>query len=681
VIVTSGPGDSPLVVAGADVVLVEGGVSSFPLRGRTGADGKVTLGPLGAGPASVAASAPGFVARGAIPVPEPLEGEVRVSLIKGATLRGRVLDERGFPVDGATIEVIGTDSFGLPVAQTPLLMGFQRVHFAWAMSGPVPLIPAGELGVMPGPVPPIPAAGQPIAAASPGLGALPEVGEAIEPWVSRGDGTFEATPVAPGRMRALVRHPSYVEGMSRTVSLMPGETAEVEVVLRQGGMLEGRVLDSSGFPVAGARVDVSAVRGTLEQTALTASDGSFAFAAVPREIVVAAGRPDDLSRIVFKENVEVPAGGRAELEITLPKLREAVAIVVEDDERRPVGVAQVTVMSLDAKTPLRQTLFSDADGVVTVEDARALDLRILVEAPSFVRATRVVQSAPERIQINLSRGTVVKGRVTAVRGRSYVAGATVVLIAEAVRQVGRTGDDGAYAFRDVALGPVRVIATHPDFADGEVSAVVQATGRADRPFELPDLELTDPGSIEGRVLDAEGRPVAGARVGVGLVPAYLPAGALPPDVALTDEQGRFTLSSLRPGRADVEAYHAQAGRGRVPGVVVDSGRTTSNVSIRLAAEPEVDEPPQAGGLAVTLGDRSAPGGTEVVIAQVAPASEAERAGLRAGDVLLAIEGSRPADMRDARARLSGSPGTDVVLEIRRGAGNERLRVTRELVRR
>jgi hypothetical protein len=143
-LVTDGDDESAPVVSGADVALVEGGLSSFPLHGRTGSDGKVTLGPISAGPATISARAPEFVARAAVPVPENLTEPVRIALVRGATLKGEVVDARGGPVDGASIEVIGSDLQGLPVAETPMLQDFRAAHFEWALPGPVPLIPAGE---------------------------------------------------------------------------------------------------------------------------------------------------------------------------------------------------------------------------------------------------------------------------------------------------------------------------------------------------------------------------------------------------------------------------------------------------------------------------------------------------------------------------------------------------------
>ena len=51
-VVTDGEGANPVAVANADVVLAEAGLSSFPIRGRTGSDGKVSLGPIASGPAT-----------------------------------------------------------------------------------------------------------------------------------------------------------------------------------------------------------------------------------------------------------------------------------------------------------------------------------------------------------------------------------------------------------------------------------------------------------------------------------------------------------------------------------------------------------------------------------------------------------------------------------------------------
>lgn len=679
-LVTDGEEDDAQGVADADVVLVEGGVSSFPLRGRTGSDGRVELGPIGPGPATLSASAEGFVAASPVLVPEPLENPVRIPLLKGATLEGEVVDTKDRPVDGATVEVIGTDMHGLPIAETPMTAALRRAHFDWALPGPQPLIPAGELGVMPGPIPPIPQAwdstgGVDDWALAPGPSPF-ELSDNVEQWVTLLDGTFKASPVTPGRVRALVRHPAYVEGVSELVTLAPGGSAKVKVVLLSGGTLEGKVVDASGRAVSGARVDLTAVQGTLERTTITAGDGSFAFAAVPEQVILGVARPDDLSRIVVRKTVDVTEGERSTVEIELPEKRDALRIVIRDEDGQPLDAAQVTVTSLESGSPLRQTAFTTDNGVVSIDDARGMQLAITVEVPGFARTTRQVQNAPEEIVIELSRGVMVAGRVTSVHGRQYLEGAMVTVVSEGRRLVGRTDAEGRYRIKDVSPGAVHVVVSHPELATAELDATVERTGRADRAFELPDVDLTEAATVEGEVVDAKGNPVSGARVGVGMVPAYLPTGALPAGMVVTDIKGHFSLSGVSPGKVTLSAYAPDVGRGSAS-AEVSAGRPTTGVRIRLSEREPDDDPTVGGSIAITLGERGSGDDVEVVVVQVAAGSEAERAGLRPGDVIYAVDGVDVTGMRDARARLSGRPGSDVVIELSRGA----VRVTREQVRR
>jgi protocatechuate 3,4-dioxygenase beta subunit len=679
-LVTDGSGENADVVPNADVVLTPSGLASFPLRGRTGTDGKVTLGPVAPGPASLAARAEGFVSGALVPVPDVLEGPVRIALLRGATLRGEVVDARGFPIDGASIEVVGTDTFGLPIAETPLFAAFQSTHFDWSLGGPLALIPAGELGVMPGPVPPIPPPGVRI---EPGadLFSIPDDAprETIDPWVTRSDGTFVARPVTPGRVRALARHPDYVQGTSESVVLGPGGEAHVKIVLLQGGTLFGRVLDDRGMPVARAELEAASPNSALVRFALAKDDGTFEIPALPAEVVVSVTRPGPLRRVALRETHAVKEGERTEVTLTLPAPRGLVKFLVEDTNETPVELAQVTVLSLDPAVPLRETVFTDSAGSAEIDDAQGLALRLVVEAPGFPRRAVVLERAQESVRVTLEAGVIVAGRVTAVRGRQGVEGALVALLADGIRRAAKTDADGNFRIADVPPGPAKLGISHAEYADVELDVDVKAQARSDRPYELEPVDLEEPGSVEGEVVDARGEPVSGARVAVGTAPAYLPAGALPRGVAVTDSEGRFTLAGVRPGQRTLEAFSALAGRGRAA-VDVTSGRVTDRVRIELAPG-EGEEPLGDAGLAVTLGERDAEGRAAVVVVSVAAASEAERAGIEPGDLVHAIDGKPVADMRDARKRLSGRAGTDVLVEIERNGARQTLRVARETLRR
>jgi len=679
-IVNDGDGDSPALVAAADVVLSPGGLGSFPLLGRTGTTGRVVLGPIPPGPASLAARAEGFVSSALVPVPEDVREPVVVALVRGATLKGTVVDGRDFPVEGASIEIIGTDSFGLPLSETPFLNAFRRTHFDFALAGPLPLIPAGELGVMPGPVPPIPAAGTRI---EPGadLWALAAAPPPVVPdWVTRSDGRFTATPVTPGRVRAVARHPDYVEGVSELVALRPGGEATVKIVLLGGGTLVGRLRDDRGHPVEGAEIEIASTRTSLVRVLLTKDDGSFELAGVPAEVMVSVRRSASERRILLRKTIEVAEGKRTELELELLPVREPVRIVVENADGDPVELAEVSVLSLDPEVPLRESLFTDSDGAVEVMDARDLALRVIGEAPGFPRRAVVVDRAPATITVKLDVGVIVEGTITSARGRSWVEGARVALVTEGARRLTLTDAEGHFRIADVAPGTARLSVSHPDYAQAELEVTIARQQRADRPHTLDPIELSDPGSVEGEVVDAEGEPIGGARVAAGLVPAFLPTGALPPGVTQTDERGRFVLGGVAPGKHTLEALSPVAGRGRTAGVEVTAGRVTDRVRIVLTAPAADDGSLLGGNVAITLGERGTGPTLEVVVQAVAGSSEAERAGLTPADVVVQVDGAPVAGMGDARRRLSGRPGTDVVIEIRRESHTVVLRVQRELVR-
>jgi len=679
-LVTDGAGKSPVVVPNADVVLAEGGVSSFPIRGRTGSDGTVALGPISTGPATLGARAPDFVGSALVAVPEVLDGPVRVALTRGATVTGEVDDARGFPIDGATIEIVGTDPSGLPIAETPALVGFRQNHFAWSLPGPVPLIPAGELGVMPGPVPPIPKPGVATDAASSAADFNEPLAD-LPPWVTNRGGQFTARPVTPGRVRAIVRHPDYVEGTSELVTVAAGGEAKVKVVLLHGGSLEGHVVDERGNPVSGVEVELGSASATRTETATTASDGTFAFAAVPADITLSLARPEDVARVVLRKSLHVAEGAHEKLELVLPAARDPVRIVVLDEDARPIEMVEVNVTSLEPTRPMRLTRFTDAEGAVSIEDAFGENVRVIAEAPGYARASQTFSAAPKELKLTLKRGVLVEGRITAVRGRRTVEGAIVTLQQEGLRKVATTDGDGVYQVRDIAPGEVKLRVSHPDFADEDATARVEPTGRADRAFTLPDVDLSEPGDVEGEVVDQRGDRVVGARVLVGELPSYVPAGKLPRGVVLTDGDGHFELGGVHPGSALISAVSSVSGRGSTR-AEVSSGRTVRGLRIQLSPVGTTDSEPLApGSVAVTLGERGTPPQVDVVIVRVADGSEAEHAGVQPGDIVTAIDGARPSSMSDARSKLSGQPGSDLVLEVTRGGAQMRFRLLREAVRR
>jgi len=269
-----------------------------------------------------------------------------------------------------------------------------------------------------------------------------------------------------------------------------------------------------------------------------------------------------------------------------------------------------------------------------------------------------------------------------VRGRQGLSGALVVWMQGGDRRTTHSDAGGEFQVGEVSPGVARLRVSHPGFATYGAELSVPATGRIDRAFELPPIDLLEAGSVSGRVVDAGGEAVRGARVGVGLVPAFLPAGGEPPGLVQTDSSGQFRLAEVPVGRVTVSAYAAGAGRGSSEEIEVRAGETSGPVEIELragATDPAADS---LASVAITLGERPGSGATtEVVIVNVAAGSEAERADLREGDVVRAVDGRDVRGMAEARRYLGGSDGSDVIIELDRDGEWLSLNVRREAMRR
>jgi protocatechuate 3,4-dioxygenase beta subunit len=673
-VTADGATDEP--VPGARVSLAESGVSPFPVEATTDASGRARLGPIARGPASLETRAEGYVTR-SMSVPEPLPAEVAIALPRAGVVEGRITDARGFPVDGATLEVVGTGFDGQPIDDDPRRVVFAEREFSSALAGPRPLLPAGELGVMPGPVPGIPAVGAPI----PGL--PPAVEAKGEPWVTASDGTYQASPASPGRVRVLVHHPQYVDAVSETTTLPPGGKAKLDVVLRAGGTVEGRVLDARDSPAGGARVVLAATRGTLERVARTASDGTFGFAAVPGDVVLLVSPDDEGSAVEVRAPLTVPDGSKRTVTLHLPPARDPLPVVVRDDRGFPVDDAQVTAVSLDGDTSLHATAFTNTNGDAVVGHAKGLSLRLEVTAPGHAPLVQRIDGSAASAEITLAPAESVTGVVQSTRG-DPIEDAEIVLYTPLGARHTRSRAGGSFELTDLGPGTARLVVQAPGFAAVQRAVTLEAN-RGRRPQALDRVELAQGGTVEGVVLDERGDPLAGARVAQGIVPTYLAVGATPAGVAVTDARGRFRLTDLPEGTVTLEAFAADVGRDHTD-VRIASGETTRDVRITLApaagAGGKSHEPESAGSLAVTLGESGDP--PEVVVVAVAEGSEAERAGLAPGDALVSVGGEAVSSMEAARARLNGPLGDDVLLGVRKAgapSSPETLRIPREPVRR
>lgn len=238
--------------------------------------------------------------------------------------------------------------------------------------------------------------------------------------------------------------------------------------------------------------------------------------------------------------------------------------VVKAPDGKPVEGARVTYQAEEGLFgSLPATMKTDASGRFRAELKTGARLSVRVEAKGF--GSRVLESVRpgSPITITLDRGRTLEGTIRDSAGQP-VPGARVE--ARATMAVSMLWDPtvGQASARSDAQGRYRLEGLEP--ALFTITAALAGVGQASRsnvrPVGRVDLVLGPASGLTGEVVDAAGRPVAGAVV----------RAEKPPfgegDADTTDALGRFLMPGLSPGNYHVAAKHPDFAPGLAPEVVV-----------------------------------------------------------------------------------------------------------------
>lgn len=450
---------------------------------------------------------------------------------------------------------------------------------------------------------------QPVAGAQVRLAPLPEGGEGISQLSARWRGAREARPVtsdeegrfvvedlAPGRFDLHVQAeglaPALVPGVEIPDGEGPVDLGEVE--LEAGLSLEGRVVDSSGDPVAGVRVaatQMSVVRAAAGSARRAVPEAYTGAAGRFRVVGLRAGEPAQLT--VEREGyatrrlpwVAIPPP--EPLEIVLEPGSTVAGLVVGGDGE-PVAGARVTAEAADAgpgsaPASWRQSAVTDEEGRFEITDIAGGKLWLQAQARGLLPGEKVPVEVPsggvlDNVRLTLEAGATVLGRVRSPDGEP-VAGARIEVLA-GDRSFGRrsflsrsdtaTDGDGRYRLEGVPTGPQSLAATQQDYARAVRDLDV-------RPGENRlDFELAAGWEVAGRVIDAAGAPVPGSAVTLRPAEGSRQETTSGPD-------GAFAFQGVAEGTWRLRAEKPGQGVGEVPQPLTVAGADLTGLEIRLEA--------------------------------------------------------------------------------------------------
>jgi protocatechuate 3,4-dioxygenase beta subunit len=505
-------------IAGGEVTLSEADGAPLPRSLTTDNEGNFRFVAVLPGSYVVGAHAEGFYPAEPRPVrvgKTPATVELRLD--PGASVEGRVVDERAQPVAGADVAVSGESPDGTPIAMT--------ASSGAATATGARVEPAGELGILRGPVPYPP----PTPTTMPG-----EAAPAPKQFRTDDKGGFRVTGLPAGRLVVVATHPDFARGASEPMHVVAGAELRVTVVLSRGVEVRGRVVDDRGAAVGGAELT-----GDGASLAVTDARGEFEIAHVARALTLtvrAAG--------FLPATRAVSPSEHGPFDVTLRRAEGRLGGDVVDDRGAPVSAARVEI----AAPPMpARWVTTDRAGRFDADALGPGPYRVVVTHADFAPATFDAVAPSTEARFALAPGGGIDGDVRDARLGGVPAGLRLELVSGGGKSRLLPVQAGRFSATGLPQGRATLTASAPGYVTltREVDVVA-----GDRPHDVTvrdvRLELERGGAVSGRVRDDHGDPVADAVVAVGALRAR------------SDRDGNFRIGGVAAGRARVTAEKSGA---------------------------------------------------------------------------------------------------------------------------
>lgn len=437
------------------------------------------------------------------------------------------------------------------------------------------------------------------------------------------DGGYKLSAAVGRELALAAAAPGFFQEFDRRM-VQAGERRGPTLALEPALTAVGIVVDEQGKPVPGVEIKAEVSAGPMRSAAMFNSGGTARTLATGRfrltPLMPGVGHKLKLARRGYAPlTAELPPlePGRAPAEqrFVLRRGRVAFGRVVSQDEQ-PVAGAQVVLrpappsdrMAMMARffeapeDPLEAT--SDAAGRFEIRDLPAGTFELTARGAGYAPITVPGLEVPagggstDLGTVMLVPGVALEGIVSDPKGRP-VEGAEV-FVSEATGDIlpmrptesapgAVTGQDGFFRIEDRRAGEtVNVDVRRSGFASGGAPGVVAPTREPVR------IVLKPSSAVEGRAVDADGKPVGGARVSVvPTEPAAMSRGfmmftASSVRAALTADDGSFRLEDVPPGVVELQASAAGKQAAELANLEVLSGQDLKGVEVVLATAAVVE---------------------------------------------------------------------------------------------
>jgi ELWxxDGT repeat protein len=308
----------------------------------------------------------------------------------------------------------------------------------------------------------------------------------------------------------------YIDRLGDDLRFAAGATG-VEISLSKGGRISGRVTDAAtGAGISAAAVSIFNASNRLVASAVSDASGAY----VSDGGLQAGNYRIEVTHPQFNKGV-VQSGIATGADVVLTRAGEVRGRVIDETSGRPVPFMNVTVF--DAERKLSFFGVTAADGTYRVPVANGT-YTVSVSREEFPqRYTAQEHSSRVAVASNESKTVdfALKRAVPFIEGRVFdaVTGAPIhgayVTAKHTTQQNSNseyTNAEGWFSLQQLAWGTHTVGAYHPHYEQVTLESTV-TVGQGTSVGGL-EIRMRRRASLRGRVVDAQGRPVAGAWISV-----------------------------------------------------------------------------------------------------------------------------------------------------------------------
>lgn len=525
-----------------------------------------------------------------------------------------------------------------------------------------------------------------------------QAGELLAQTDDRGRFGFTELPSDPFDLD--VRAPGYSRHAPGTLTLDPASLPDddFKLILFKDALIRGQIV-AHGRPVADAEISLSFVfaeslTGELLEpfisSALVTTDGRGRFE-LPQ---LASGRLHILvetPHYPFFEGEEIylrPGQELTGLRYDIATSQEEVPSA--DDEATDIsgrvlassgrGLLNARVVFSTPDGQAVRTLRTDAAGEFVWADAPALPMSVQAFGPGHDPSDVFEVRPGQTIELQLKSGGAIQGLVVDSRRRPIPAYTISFAYAEPLlnrriplselpsQDVDRL--TGRFDLSPVPSGRYRLVVEAPGYALTTSDPIEVSPQRITGPIFI---EIQTATTLEGTVFDlTTGEPIEGATIQHQV---RRPSGGY--HRTTSDVDGLFTFEGLPSGpQSFVVAHDDYIDHSFTNILLNDTGITTFDFGLQPQGDGEPGMSFEGIGAVLSRNDGA------VVVRNTMQDSAAVRAGLEAGDHILAIDGQPTENLTldQAIQKIRGTDGEPVTLDIRRPNGQTRsLEITRERV--